>query len=139
VQLTSASGKPFDFVVRNDPRTYADLTTAAGLAFSHGYADGIGPDKRQIVPLVNGHLGTPTKLVDLGHAADLLDHPYTMRNEGVFLAPEYNGDPRKELDQLFALGVDGLFSDFPNTAHDEAALLYPTTPADFLNGVGLKT
>jgi glycerophosphoryl diester phosphodiesterase len=32
VQLIDASGKPYDFVVNNDPRTYADLVTPAGLA-----------------------------------------------------------------------------------------------------------
>jgi glycerophosphoryl diester phosphodiesterase len=31
VQLTSASGRPYDFTAEGDPRTYADMTTPAGL------------------------------------------------------------------------------------------------------------
>jgi glycerophosphoryl diester phosphodiesterase len=32
IQLINEGGKPYDFVVSNDPRTYADLVTPAGLA-----------------------------------------------------------------------------------------------------------
>ena len=31
VQLIDASGTPYDFVVKHDPRTYADIITPAGL------------------------------------------------------------------------------------------------------------
>src|SRR4029450_10121248 len=34
VQLIDATGRPYDFVGSGDPRTYADLVTAAGLAGS---------------------------------------------------------------------------------------------------------
>ena len=50
VQLTSASGRPYDFTAKGDPRTYADLTTPSGLRGVARYADGLGPDKAQIVP-----------------------------------------------------------------------------------------
>src|ERR1700741_3664346 len=56
VQLTSATGAPFDFVDTGDPRTYADMTTPAGLRDGARYADGLGPDKNQIIPRDAGGL-----------------------------------------------------------------------------------
>jgi glycerophosphoryl diester phosphodiesterase len=50
IQLTSASGQPYDFTAKGDPRTYADITSPSGLREVARYADGIGPDKNQIVP-----------------------------------------------------------------------------------------
>ncbi|HET9211557.1 MAG TPA: glycerophosphodiester phosphodiesterase [Thermoanaerobaculia bacterium] len=117
IQLMEADGQPWDFTVAGDPRTYHDLATPAGLAEIAAYADGIGPDKRRIVPAgPDGRLLPSTSLVADAHAARLLVHPWTFRSDGSFLAPEYRGDPGKEYDQFFSLGVDGLFSDFPDTA-----------------------
>lgn len=50
IQLIDATGKPFDFVVADDPRTYADLVTPAGLREVARYADGIGVNKNLIIP-----------------------------------------------------------------------------------------
>ncbi len=117
IQLMEAVGRPWDFVVAGDPRTYHDLATPAGLMEIATYADGIGPDKRMIVPAgPDGRLLSPTSLVKDAHAAKLLVHPWTFRSDGSFLAPEYGGNPGKEYDQFFSLGVDGLFSDFSDTA-----------------------
>ena len=64
VQLTSATGAPFDFVDSGDPRTYADITSPAGLRDVAKYAKGLGPDKGQIIPRdAAGFLTTPTTLV----------------------------------------------------------------------------
>ena len=112
IQLLEAQGRPWD-----DPRAYADLATPAGLAEIATYADGIGPDKRMIVPAgPDGHLLAPTSLVADAHRAGLLVHPWTFRSDGPFLAPEYEGDPEREYAQFFSLGVDGLFSDFADHA-----------------------
>jgi glycerophosphoryl diester phosphodiesterase len=43
-------------------------------------------------------------------------HAYTFRNEKRRLALDYKGDPKQEYKQYFALGLDGLFSDFADTA-----------------------
>ena len=55
------------------------------------------------------------------------------------LARDYTGDPLAEYRQFFLLGVDGLFSDFPDTAL--AGLLQATTmpepPPAFLLLAGL--
>jgi glycerophosphoryl diester phosphodiesterase len=117
IQLLENQGQPWDFTVAGDKRTYQDLASPAGLAEIATYADGIGPDKRRIVPAgADGHLLPPTSLVDDAHRAGLLVHPWTFRSDGAFLAPDYGGDPMKEYDQFFSLGVDGLFSDFSDTA-----------------------
>lgn len=117
IQLMETAGRPWDFSVSGDPRTYLNMATPAGLKEIATYADGIGPDKRLIVPAgPDHHLLSPTSLVKDAHAAGLLVHPWTFRSDGSFLAPEYGGDPGKEYDQFFSLGVDGLFSDFPDTA-----------------------
>lgn len=87
------------------------------------YADGIGPDRRLVVPAgPDGRLLPPTDLVTRAHAAGLVVHVWTLRNEGVFLSPSYNGDPAAEYRQFRNLGVDGLFTDFADTA---AAALRP--------------
>jgi glycerophosphoryl diester phosphodiesterase len=113
--LGGANGQPYDFAVSGDPRTYGDLTRPEELAEIATYADGIGPNKRLIVPSVGGQLQAPTTLVQDAHAVGLVLHPYTFRDEDVFLAAEYNGDPKLEYKQFLDLGVDGFFSDFPGT------------------------
>jgi glycerophosphoryl diester phosphodiesterase len=120
VQLTSATGAPYDLVVAGDPRSYADLTTPAGLRGIARYADGIGPDKRQVIPwTAGGELGTPTGLVADAHAAGLVLHPYTFRPENQFLPADLRtgtvgSDYGRLLDELAAYlraGIDGFFTD----------------------------
>jgi glycerophosphoryl diester phosphodiesterase len=117
IQLLDIQGQPWNLAVAGDQRTYQDLAAPAGLAGIAAYADGIGPYKRMIVPAgPDGRLLSPTSLVADAHHAGLLVHPWTFRSDAVFLAPDYAGAPEREYDQFFALGVDGLFSDFPDTA-----------------------
>jgi glycerophosphoryl diester phosphodiesterase len=117
IQLLEAAGQPWDLAAAGAARTYRDLATPAGLAGIAAYADGIGPDKRMIVPAgPGGRLLPPTSLVADAHAAGLLVHPWTFRSDPPFLAAEYEGDPEKEYEQFFSLGVDGLFSDFADSA-----------------------
>nr|WP_290222261.1 glycerophosphodiester phosphodiesterase family protein [Trichocoleus desertorum] len=133
-----AADQPYDFVLSGDTRTYGDLTQSSALSAIASYANGIGPSKRLIVPAstvdqnqdgkpddldgdgvitdADRFLRAPTTLVADAHAAGLLVHPYTFRNESIFLAQDYNGNPEREYEQFFALGVDGVFSDFPGTA-----------------------
>ncbi|NJL84306.1 MAG: glycerophosphodiester phosphodiesterase [Chloroflexaceae bacterium] len=79
------------------------------------YAKGIGVDKRLIVPVENNRLLQPSHLITDAHQAGLLVHVYTLRNESVFLASDYHGNPEAEWEQFIHLGVDGLFGDFPAT------------------------
>jgi len=130
VQLLDATGQPYDFVVAGDPRTYADLATPEGLAEIATYADGVGPNKNLIVPRdAAGNLLDPTSFVRDAHRAGLQVHPWTFRKENNFLpadfrqgnpaSPEFlraTGDAPAEFRLFFRLGVDGLFSDHPDTA-----------------------
>ena len=89
------------------------LRTDDGLDAIAAYADGIGP---WIMQLYRGRdaAGAP-KLTDLAaraHARGLLVHPYTFRADQ--LPPDV--DSFDELHRLFflELGVDGIFTDFPD-------------------------
>jgi glycerophosphoryl diester phosphodiesterase len=129
-QLLDATGRPYDFVVAGDPRTYADLATPAGLEEIAGYADGVGVNKNLIVPRDAGqNLLDPTSLVRDAHRAGLAVHAWTFRNENSFLPADFRqgnpaspiylgatGDAPAEYRLFFRLGVDGLFSDNPDTA-----------------------
>lgn len=97
---------------QGDPRGTQRPHSLADIA---GYAAAIGPGKRQILRETAGGL-QPTTLVTQAHAAGLLVHTYTFRNEPATLAPQYADDPRREYEQFYGLGVDGVFSDFPDTA-----------------------
>jgi len=129
--------RPYDWAQAGDTRLFSSMVTPTGLAEIKTYADGIGPWKRYIVS-VKGSVGADGKvadingdgkvnetdtatlpastLVDDAHKAGLFVHPYTFRNEKRRLASDYKGDPRAEYKQFYALGVDGLFSDFADTA-----------------------
>jgi glycerophosphoryl diester phosphodiesterase len=117
---TPLYGRPYDFTLAGDMRTYADLISPTGLAEIARYAAAIGPWKHSIVPvhLAAGawRLTRPSGLVADAHAAGLLVHPYTFRNEARYLAADYADDPAAEYRQFYTLGVDGVFSDFPGTA-----------------------
>ena len=120
VFLTGASGAPFDLSSTGDPRTYADLTTPAGLRVLAKTVNGIGPDKNQVIPRdAAGNLGTPTALVTDAHRAGLLVHPYTFRAENQFLPADYRrgvdpADYGRVLDEIgsyLSTGIDGFFTD----------------------------
>jgi glycerophosphoryl diester phosphodiesterase len=129
--------RPYDWAVSGDTRLFSAMVTPAGLAEIKTYADGIGPWKRYIVS-VKGTVGADGKVMDVNgdgkvneadtnvlpattlvadaHKAGLFVHPYTFRNEKRRLAIDYKGDPALEYKAFYALGVDGLFSDFADTA-----------------------
>ena len=130
VQLINSTGKPYDFVVSGDPRTYAHMTTPAGLREIARYADGAGPNKNWIVPRDSANrLLPPTSFVRDAHRAGLVVHPWTFRNENSFLPEDFRqgnpaspaylgatGNAPAEYALFYELGVDGLFSDNPDTA-----------------------
>jgi glycerophosphoryl diester phosphodiesterase len=136
VQLLHRAGAPTDLAAAGDPRTFADLATAAGLAGIACYADGIGPEKNLVIARdAGGALAGPTALVADAHAAGLLVHAFTFRNENRFLPAQLRsrsgrdadyGDAFAEYEAFLRAGVDGVFSDNPDTAvAARAALLEP--------------
>ena len=121
VQLVSAEGGPADLPgVR-----YVDMVTAEGMKAISGYAQAVGPEWRQVLKVDGeGALAGPTPLVTDAHAAGLKVFPYTVRAENAFLpkalkrgvSPAAHGDAASLLKALYAAGVDGVFSDFPDLA-----------------------
>ena len=108
------------------------LVTPAGLREISTYADGIAPHKGRI--LLHGADGTLVGVSDLitqAHRAGLTVEPWTLRPENLFLPshlrrgsdPRGLGDAQTEARLLMALGVDGVISDAPETAHRAAAEL----------------
>ncbi|MHA5047441.1 glycerophosphodiester phosphodiesterase [Streptomyces sp. SD15] len=125
VLLSAANTRPWDFVETGDPRTVTDLVKPAGLKWIASYAQGIGPTLDLVIPKdASGNLTTPTTLVDDAHDAGLILHPYTMRNENPFLPtsfrkgtdPDAYGDAFGAFKVYFETGIDGVFSDNPDTA-----------------------
>ncbi|MFN3914433.1 MAG: glycerophosphodiester phosphodiesterase [Aquabacterium sp.] len=121
VQLISSAGKPYDFVVKGDARTYADLAKPEGLRFIATYAQGVGANTSVMIPLVGSRLGTPTRFVQDAHAAGLIVHGWTFRAENAFLPNEFDssanladlGDMAGQVKAFLALGMDGFFTDHP--------------------------
>lgn len=137
IVLVAPFDKPYDFVVTGDKRTFKDLVTAEGLKEIRTYADGVAPWKpyilagRQTIGAdgkpedlnKDGRIDdqdrvliAPTNVVRDAHAAGLFVHTWTFRSEPKRLASNFKGDPAAEYKAFFDLGVDGLFSDFPDQA-----------------------
>ncbi|MCP9946450.1 glycerophosphodiester phosphodiesterase [Streptomyces somaliensis] len=124
VLLWTPDDRPYDFVEAGDPRTVADLVTPRGLDWIASYAQGIGPLLDLVIPRrPDGRLGEPTTLVRDAHARGLLLHPYTLRNENAFLPADFRrgadpnayGDVFAAYRAYFATGIDGIFTDQPDT------------------------
>lgn len=131
LDFTAPYDRPYDWTASGKPellaRSFADLTTDAGLKEVATYADGIGPWKRYIVSTqakaggsgpgeASLQLAPAGDLIERAHQAGLLVHTWTFRNEQRRLASDYAGNPVNEYLQFYQLGVDGVFSDFADTA-----------------------
>ncbi len=138
ISFAAPYDRPYDLTVAGDKRTFGDLLTDAGLREIKTYADGVGPWKRYIVSAraadangdgkaddTNGDgqvndtdrvMLPASDLIARAHRAGLLVHTWTFRNEARRLINEYKNDPGEEYKQFYALGIDGVFSDFPDTA-----------------------
>jgi glycerophosphoryl diester phosphodiesterase len=88
------------------------LVSADALREIADYADGVGVSRRLLVPAAAG--APATSVVRDAHAVGLRVHAWTVRPEPQFLAPRYGGDPLAEVRELAALGVDGMFGDYPD-------------------------
>lgn len=127
LSLVDPYRQPYDLLKAGNATTFADLVSPLGLSFVATYADGIGPWKPYLVSTVDDGVertgdGTltindrrvdgSTGVVEAAHAAGLLVHAYTFRND----ASGYGfADPQQEMAYYFRLGVDGVFTDFPDT------------------------
>jgi glycerophosphoryl diester phosphodiesterase len=141
--------RPYEWTKAGDKRNFDVMVTPAGLAEIKTYADGIGPWKRYIVS-IKGTIGpdgkpvdvnkdgkvndadatsmAPTTLIADAHKAGLFVHPFTFRDESRRLASDYDKDGRNEYRLYYQLGVDGVFTDFTDTAL--------AARADYLKSIG---
>ncbi len=127
MSLVAPYHKPYDFVVKNDSRTFADLLTSSGLDFVKTYADAVGPWKPYLVKTVNDgvertgdstltindrRVDGSTGVIELAHRKGLMVHTWTFRDD----ASGYGfKDPKAEMQYYMRLGIDGVFTDFPAT------------------------
>jgi glycerophosphoryl diester phosphodiesterase len=127
LSLVAPYQRPYDFVLKNDPRTFADLLTPAGMDFVKTYAHAIGPWKPYLVKTVNDRVERTgdttltindrrvdgsTGVIELAHQKGLRIHTWTFRND----ASGYGfASPEAEMAYYMRLGVDGVFTDFPAT------------------------
>ncbi len=127
MSLVAPYKQPYDFVVKGDQRTFADLLSNDGLDFVKSYADAIGPWKPYLVKTVadgidrdgdgnvtikDRRVEGSTGVVEMAHDKGLLVHTWTFRND----ASGYGfADPQQEMTYYYDLGVDGLFTDFADT------------------------
>ena len=87
------------------------------------FSDGFGPELRMVLDMSTPDLA-PTPLLAQAQAAGMQVHPWTVRAEHVFLPPVLqkgqdpaaHGDAAAILRALYAAGVDGVFTDFPDLA-----------------------
>jgi glycerophosphoryl diester phosphodiesterase len=135
VQLVDDLDPPADLVTEGDPRSpkkmIDDLLSPTGLADIATYAAAIGPHKTLLLEPD----GESRSTTDDAHAFGLAVHPYTFRRENRFLPPSLRsgpdpagiGDAIGELRRFLRLGVDALFTDFPDQAvFARAELLNPS-------------
>ena len=115
LQYVSPSDRPYDWEVQNPPRndTYGFFATDAGLAEIKTYADGIGPWKPYIQWQDPAGANHSTDLVQRAHAHGLLIHTWTFRDDA-YPSASYPS-PIAEMRSFFELGVDGVFTDFPDS------------------------
>ena len=120
VQLMAYSKWNVSYEYKNNqkkPYNYDWMFSKQGLSKIAKYADGVGPHLSMLVES-GSRLGavTPTSLVEDAHQLGLAVHPYTFRADPEKL-PKYvsNFDELLSL-FLFDLGVDGVFTDFPDRA-----------------------
>lgn len=103
VQLVEADGAPADLASAGDPTTYDDLCRPDGLRSVARYADVLGASR--------GRLLARPALVEDAHLAGLQVLAWTVRDDDPGGPEQADADVRALLDA----GVDGLFSDHPDT------------------------
>ncbi|WKB53525.1 glycerophosphodiester phosphodiesterase [Eleftheria terrae] len=140
MDLSAPYDRPYDWTASGrtgSQDTFAWLLTDQGLDEVKTYAYAIAPWKRYLVKVrstldsqgrkvdVNGD-GRYTdadytavaddRIVKAAKARGLQVHTWTFRSEPYRLSASYQGDPAAEYRQFFELGVDAVFSDFPDQA-----------------------
>jgi len=137
MSLVAPYDRPFDVAAKGGKLTFADMVSDVGMSFVATYADGIGPWKPYLLKtvadgvdrdgngVVNGkdrRVDGSTGVIESAHANGLFIHTWTFRNDASLLG---YADPQKEIEAYLKLGVDGIFTDFPDTGVAAVAALTP--------------
>ncbi len=144
--------RPFDVAAKGGKLSFADLVSPVGLRFVATYADGIGPWKPYLVKTVadgvdrtgdgvvdarDRRVDGSTGVIEAAHDAGLLVHTWTFRNDNIGYQLGF-ATPQEEMTYYMKLGVDGVFTDFPDTGVAALqAVPEPQTWALLLGGVFL--
>lgn len=141
LDATAPYGQPYDVVADGGTLTFANMVSGVGLAFVKTYADGIGPWKPYLVKTVDDgvdrtgdgkvtindrRVDGSTGVIEAAHAAGLVVHAFTFRNDASGLG---FADPQAEMAYYMTIGVDGVFTDFPDTG--VAAVASVPEPASY--------
>ena len=148
MSLVDPYRQPYDILLAGGSLTFADLLTPTGLAAVKAYADGVGPWKPYLVKTVNDGIDRngdgdidimdrrvdgSTGVIEAAHAAGLVVHAFTFRNDASGYGFE---NPLAEMAYYMNLGVDGVFTDFPDTGVlAVASIPEPATYAFMLAGL----
>lgn len=130
VFLINSVAPPAEILRANGIKAWSDVYSPAGLRNIATFADGVGPELDLLLPRdKDGRLMPPTAFVSDAHAAGLLVHPWSVSAENPALpadlrrgdprAPGYQatlGDADEYFRALFAMGIDGIFTDHPDIA-----------------------
>ncbi len=127
MSLVAPYRQPYDFVVKGDTRTFADLLTGTGLDFVKTYAYAVGPWKPYLLKTVDDGVERTgdatltindrrvvgsTGVIEAAHQRGLAVHTWTFRDD----ASGYGfKDPKAEMTYYMNMGIDGVFTDFPAT------------------------
>ncbi|OYT89500.1 MAG: glycerophosphodiester phosphodiesterase [Burkholderiales bacterium PBB6] len=127
MSLVAPYRQPYDFVVKGDTRTFADLLTGTGLDFVKTYAYAVGPWKPYLLKTVDDgvertgdttltindrRVAGSTGVIEAAHQRGLAVHTWTFRDD----ASGYGfKDPKAEMTYYMNMGIDGVFTDFPAT------------------------
>ncbi len=109
---------PADVVANGGTLTYGEMATPKGLRSIAQYAAWVAPEKNYIIPLTLKSKTIPpaTNFVYEAHIAGLEVMPWTFRANDALVRKFYGGKEDNEYNRFFALGIDGLFTDYPDLA-----------------------
>jgi glycerophosphoryl diester phosphodiesterase len=122
IRLTQLIGgpddSPHDFEISGRQNSYLDMLRPDGLSEIATYADAIGIPKDYVFATDVSRGWDGMQLIPLAHQAGLTVHAYTFRNEERFRLKGTGDTPQSEYAAFYDLGIDGVFSDFPDTARE---------------------
>jgi glycerophosphoryl diester phosphodiesterase len=105
-RLRAAGSELPQVLLLGDEAAFSRWVNEKGLQEAASFADGIGPNKSL--------LAKHPEAVERTHAAGFVLHPWTFRDDQL---PTGASTPEEELQKyLVELKVDGVFTDFPDTA-----------------------